>query len=169
MSSTNNSSNKAHVDSNPNRRVAVTWYRRASEVGHSHYRAALYYSKLNRWLGVPTILFTAIVGTSLFASIQAEQDLWIKIGTGLLSVAAAALGALQTFFASGNEAERRRAAGAAYNSVGRQLESLIAKEEWNRLDEVRTRIDTLAHDSPHIPEFVHKHWALPDRSFLWLE
>jgi hypothetical protein len=72
----------------------------------------------------------------------------------LTSLLAAVLAALQTFLKFGEIAEKHRAAGARYGAVRRELEHRSAlqhagdKAEW--LDQVRTRIDSLAEDSPEV-------------------
>ncbi|GEP61953.1 SLATT domain-containing protein [Reyranella soli] len=60
--------------------------------------------KLERWhywLGVPVVILTTIVGTTAFASLSdlGNTRVLIAVGTGALSVSAAVLAALQTFFA----------------------------------------------------------------------
>jgi hypothetical protein len=138
------------------RRVALEWCNRVVTVAHGHYRAALRYSKCHFWLGVPTVFLAAIVGTSVFATLQSKPDLAWQIVIGLMSIAAAVLSALQSFLNLNEKAEKHRTAGARYNAIGRELEQLLAQDEtWSLLTDIRGRIDKLAEESPHIPEAVH--------------
>ena len=137
------------------RDVATDWADRVLTSAHGHYRAAVRYARLQSWLGIPTVLFTTIVGTSVFASLQSRPDPWWQIIVGLLSIAAAVLSALQAFLNYSEKAEKHRVAGACYNSVRRELQQLLAQDrEWKCLSDIRRRIDDLARDSPHIPESV---------------
>jgi len=137
--------------------VAATWYKRVATVAHGHYRAALRYSRLSFWFGVPSVTLATIVGTTVFASLQQEPNLWVQICIGLMSIAAAVLSALQSFLGYAEKVERHRFAGAKYNAIGRELELLLSQNhDWSGLNAIRNRIDALAQDAPHIPESVHK-------------
>jgi hypothetical protein len=152
------------------RRVAVDWYKRIVTVAHGHYRAALRYSRLNYWLGFPTVILTTVVGTSVFATLQEKPEFWWQITVGLMSIAAAILSALQSFLAYSDKAEKHRVAGAKYNALGRELELLLSQnDDWSTLDSIRQRVDALAQESPHIPESVHQEMSLTPDNFLWRE
>jgi hypothetical protein len=87
-----------------------------------HYAAS---DAANRWnvlLGIPVVIVSAVVSTSIFASINAQPaDAW-KIAAGLVSLAAAALSALQTFFKFPEAGERHRMAAARFGRVRREAE-----------------------------------------------
>lgn len=152
------------------RRVALEWYQRAVVVAHGHYRAALRYSRLNFWFGIPSIVLATIVGTSVFASLQQKPDFWLQITVGLMSILAAVLSGLQSFLGYNDKAERHRMAGSRYNSIGRELELILAEDkDWTKLETIRTRIDTLAQESPHIPESVHRDMAQNPPEPMWKE
>jgi hypothetical protein len=143
------------------RSVAEQWYHRVVGVAHSHYRAALRYSRLNSLFGLPSVVLATVVGTSVFATLQAKPDLWWQVLVGIMSIAAAVLSALQSFNSYSDKAEKHRAAGAKYNAVGRELELWLSDVEENvrTLDAIRQKIDSLAQESPHIPEAVHREMA----------
>jgi hypothetical protein len=109
-----------------------------------------------------------VVGTSVFATLQQKPEFWWQLSVGLMSIAAAALSALQSFLGYSDKAEKHRSAGAKYNAIGRELELLLAQDsDWAPLDSIRQRIDTLAQESPHIPESVHGEMALTPENFMW--
>lgn len=151
------------------RPLALQWYERAATVAHGHYRAAMRFSRLNFWFGFPTVVFATVVGTSVFATLQAKPDFWWQVSVGLMSIAAASLSALQSFLGYSDKAERHRVAGSRYNAVGRELELWLSlpEEELGKLDAIRARIDALAQESPHIPESVHKHMPRKVDELLW--
>lgn len=64
---------------------------------NAHYDMAERYKNRHRALGLVVVLVSAIVGTSVFASLGKATQIWIQFFTGLLSVAAVVLAALQTF------------------------------------------------------------------------
>lgn len=151
------------------REVAQGWYERAAYVAHSHYRAALRFSTLNFWFGFPAVVLATVVGTSVFATLQAKPDLWWQVVVGLMSIGAAVLSALQSFLSYNDKAEKHRTAGAKYNAVGRELELWLSlpEENFNKLDSIRQRVDSLAQESPHIPEAIHKEMAKSRGKHPW--
>lgn len=150
------------------REVAQDWYERAATVGYGHYRAALRFSRLNFFLGFPTVVLATVVGTSVFASLQKQPEVRWQVLIGTMSIVAAILSALQSFLGYGDKAERHRIAGARYNAVGRELELMLARDrDWQALDDVRHRIDSLAQESPHIPESVHKSLPASLADLMW--
>ena len=73
------------------------WYERVVATQKGHYYAADHYGRLNYWLGIPVMVLTTIVGTSVFASLQEKPEPWLLILIGFASVLAAVLASLQTF------------------------------------------------------------------------
>lgn len=148
------------------RELAVEWLHRAERTQHGHYLAALHFSQWHYWMGVPVVLLTAAVGTSVFATLQNKPDAWVQITVGLLSFLAALLAALQTFLGYGERAEKHRLAGARYGGIGRRLELLLASDSgWEALKEIEEELNSLAQESPNIPRVVHK--PLEDRDREW--
>lgn len=137
--------------------VLSEWYDRVATSQRAQYRAALYFGRLHFWLGIPVIVLTTIVGTSVFASLSKQPNLNIQITIGLASVLAAVLASLQTFLGLGDRAEKHRLAGAKYGAVGRHLEELLAgNPDDAQISRVRERLDTLALESPNVPLKIYQ-------------
>ena len=152
------------------RTVALEWSNRVAAVAHGHYLAASRYSRLHFWLGLPTVLLATIVGTSVFAMLQKQPEVWWQITVGLMSITAAVLSALQSFLNYSDKTEKHRTAGARYNAIGRELEQLLAQEDkWSSLDSIRNKIDQLSQQSPHIPSTVRSSIADISERALWEE
>ncbi len=139
--------------------LVLAWIRRARESQLAHYAMADKLSKREHWLGVPVIAITAIVGTTVFASIAAEAISPIaKIAVGMFSVLATLLSSLQTFFKFSERAEKHRAAGARFSSVRRKLEVVYAQQsaenERNYIATLREELDRLAEESLNVPSKV---------------
>ena len=102
-------------------------------------------------------------------TLQGQPELWVKMGTGLLSVVSAVLAVLATNMGLQDRAERHRIAGARYNAVGRQLEQMTmgATATLDDLTPIRERLDTLSAEMPHIPKKVHKEIANHDDLSRW--
>ncbi|TAK96952.1 MAG: DUF4231 domain-containing protein [Aquabacterium sp.] len=82
--------------------------------------------KMHRRLGIPTVVLSTVVGTSVFASLDANPEIWLKIVIGLLSVASAVLAALQTFMGYAEKSSEYKAAAIRYGKLRRELEQYIS-------------------------------------------
>jgi Protein of unknown function (DUF4231) len=132
----------------------------------AHYESAKHYVRLNYWLGIPVIIFTTFVGTSVFATLDKSVDIkFIKIMIGFISILAAVLTALQTFFRFSDRAEKHRTAAARYGVIEREIQQILAYPSQKKidllqgslellLDKLRDRIDALATEAPEIPQRV---------------
>jgi hypothetical protein len=139
--------------------LVLAWLRRARESQMAHYEMANTLASRERWLGVPVILITTIIGTSVFASLTATAIApEAKIAVGLLSVLAAVMSGLQTFFKYSERAEKHRATAARFGAIRRKLEVIYAEnaetEEPHYLASLREELDRLGEDAPHIPVAV---------------
>lgn len=130
------------------------WYRRVSVTQAAHYYSAGNFSARKYFLGVPTVILTTLVGTSVFAAIQQQPHYWIQIMVGLASVAAALLSGLQTFLGDAERGEKHRSAAAQYGAIGRELECFRAQASEvteENLKSLRQALNDLAVESPSIP------------------
>ncbi len=71
------------------------------------------------------VVSSAVVGRAIFATLAKDPAIGWKIATGLLSVTAAVLASLQTFFRHEELAEKHRVAGAQYGAMKRDLDLII--------------------------------------------
>ena len=87
------------------------WLIHSHKCRDRHDVAARLYAKGQYALGIPSLVVSTIVGTSVFAALSSNEApaLWV----GMLSIAAAVLAALQTFMDFGGRSDKHRSAGAA--------------------------------------------------------
>ncbi|WP_201980424.1 SLATT domain-containing protein [Hymenobacter rubidus] len=146
---------KAPVES-----VIQKWYDRVSATQYAHYSSSRYYSSRNLWLGVPAVVLSTIVGTTVFASIKAERlETWAQIAVGLASVLAAVLTGLQTLLGFSTLAEKHRLAGAKYGVIGRELEYLLAVPTNITpaiIGSLQKRLEDLAIESVNNPKSIYR-------------
>src|SRR5262245_25635422 len=91
-----------------------SWRLRVRTYQKAHYDAAESLRRRNYFFGVPIIALSAIVGTSVFATISEDLSLWTRIVVGCVSISVAVLSALQTFFRFAERAEHHREAAIKY-------------------------------------------------------
>jgi hypothetical protein len=102
------------------------WCQKAKGYRDAHYNASV---RLRRWhfvIGVPAIALSAIVGTTVFATLEKQVSFWVVIVVGTISVFAAVLAALQTFLRFPERAEAHRRASAEYENLAQRAELLVA-------------------------------------------
>ena len=134
------------------------WHRRAQESQFAHFGAANWLSRCHLLLGVPAVMLSAIVGTTIFATLQEQSNLYLQIVIGLVSLIAASVVALQTFLKLEERAENHRTAGAAYGAIRRQIQQILyssgGENELDIVNKIRSRLDDLALESPKVSERI---------------
>lgn len=134
----------------------------AAIIGRAHYIAWENAAKWNNWLGIPVIVTTSIVGTTIFATINEEPEVGWKIAAGLISLLAAVLSALQTSLKFSENAEKYRAAGAGYAAMRKKLDlfrlhysenaNADRQSALNELESIIEELNKLAKESPSIKD-----------------
>jgi hypothetical protein len=139
--------------------VLHEWYHRVVVTQRAHYSSADHFGARKYWLGVPAVVLSTLVGTSVFATVQKQPELWLQVSVGLASVAAALLTSLQTFLGYAERAEKHRLAAAKYGALGRELEQLRTSgpaPSPEAVSDVRTRLDDMAVESPNNPQWIYR-------------
>jgi hypothetical protein len=137
---------------------------------NSHYALAASADSRSRWLGIPAAVASTIVGTTIFATLSTgDRVLWVQVGTGSLSVAAAVLAGLQTLLKYPEAAAQHQKAAAGYDAVHHSLDHFLltyaqsdgAKRDVavEQLREIGEDLDNLASSSPNVPERVYERCA----------
>lgn len=114
------------------------------------------------WLGVTSIILSAFVGSSLFATLLTQVKPAFQIIIGLGSILAAVLASLQTFFNFAGLTERHRLAGVKYKAIIWELEQILSHPIENNLeiaktlDDIRKRLALIEKESPVVPESIYQ-------------
>jgi len=134
-------------------------------IGRAHYLAADYYARLNKLLGIPVIVITAAVGTSIFGTFEHHPNARAKIVAGIVSLMGSVLAALQTTLGFAQMAEKHKAAGEAYRSLQRRFEMFELKFRPAALDKREPAISELATLVDKLQELPKAFPSVPDRQF----
>ena len=134
------------------------WHWGLGNSHRAHYEAATYYERLHLWFGVPTVVLSAILGTTVFESLQHADVAWIKTLMAVLSVSMIALTSLQTFFKYSERAERHKTAAVQIGEVRRELEQ---KLQFGPIDEafvkaIREKWDAADRQAPTFPPGLYE-------------
>ena len=140
------------------------WERRAAASSETHYHIATWLSKANTRLGVPVVVLTTFIGTSVFATLEENVAVEFRIAVGFLSAAAAVLASLQTFLRFGERSEKHRVSAERWAAIRREIAEMVALhptylasrgDPKSYLDDLRTRLDKSSSESP---EMGDPHW-----------
>jgi hypothetical protein len=142
------------------RDLIITWGKKVRATAKAHCQASVRDERNNLWLGVPVVVLTTIVGTSVFATLQKQPHVAIQILIGLTSLLAAVLASLQTFLQFSQRSVKHREAAVKFEALQKQLEQLtvfpIEDEEQlgEKLAEFRTLYQDLSMSSPNVQERI---------------
>ena len=138
-------------------RLVEYWLYRAARMQEAHYTAARALGQRHVWLGICAVALGAIVGGTVFASLSKESSLELKIATGLLSILATVLTALQTFLKDQESSEKHKTAGARLAHLKHMIE-LVQVLPPATDDELRIALSAIEDewskgrlDSPNLP------------------
>lgn len=144
------------------RKLLEKWQKRIRAAHKAHYYLADELDKKHKKFGFVVVFLSALVGTSVFTTIATETDiLAIQVATGLLSIAATILAALQTFL---NYPEKRTAhlmTSTQLSSLKKKIEeNLVTENEFEKMKilvhEIRAEWDSITQGAPIISEKAYQ-------------
>jgi len=143
-----------------------TYRSHASNMGYGHYQAGKGAARKHSLFGLPVVITTSAVGTSIFATVSADPSLVWRIITGLLSLLAAVLASIQTFFDFQGQSTKHKTAGVRYGILRRDIELLILKYSHAQSDtreqaladlhSIADRLGKLAEESPDLADSFYQ-------------
>lgn len=140
--------------------LIVARRKKAHARAKAHCQESVRSEKKNIELGVPVVVLTAIVGTSVFATLQKQPHLAIQIIIGLISLLATVLASLQTFLRYSEKSAKHREGAIAFENLKNELEQLLAcpieddKVLDDKLTSLREKYNELSNSYPNIPEHI---------------
>lgn len=134
-------------------------------VARAHYLAAAAGSRLNRWFGIPVIIITAAVGTTIFGTLEENPRFAWRITAGLISLTGTVLAALQTNLGFAQTSEKHKAAGEKYRSMQRKFELFeleFRPAGHEKRDVAMERLKALVADLDDLPQTLP---SVPDKFY----
>jgi hypothetical protein len=135
------------------------WLVHCHKARDRHDDAARRYAKGQFALGIPSLIVSTVVGTSVFAALSSKEvpQLWV----GLLSILAAVLAALQTFMDFGSRSDKHRAAAVKYKSSIRLIEESLVQQKQgvaltkDEIEAIRTMLDGQEESAPVVMPAIY--------------
>jgi hypothetical protein len=133
------------------------WERRVMLAIFSHARSADRCAAWDIRLGSSSVVLTAIVGTSVFATLQADPGTATRVGVGVLTVAAVATSAVHVFAGLVDRKVVYERASRRYAAIRRRIEitrvQLSTTGEspavWEEVEAIKEEMDSAAASSPN--------------------
>jgi hypothetical protein len=148
------------------------WQQRAAVSQDAHYLIATRLGRSNLWFGIPVVVFSTVVGTSVFATLQENVSVGWRIAIGIVSVVAAVLASLQTFLRFQERAEKHRASAELWAAIRREIDQMLAlhpdylaerSDPKAYLDQLRGRMGEVSAQSPEIGD---KEWTAAEGRYV---
>ena len=145
------------------------WAVRVTAAQHAHYYLMTRLRRRTLWMGIPVVVLTALVGTSLFATLSSSTNrvpAALRVTIGAVSVLASVLAALQTFLKFSERAEKHGLVADWFSAVRRDIDQMRATPEQDRgdphevLNDVRKEINKIVQNAPEIGEKVWHQFAV---------
>ena len=147
-------------ESNDITKLLLVWMDNSKRAQIAHYESANNFSRLHYWLGVPAVILSTAVGTSVFATLQKTVRPSIQIFIGMISVLAGILTGLQTFLNFSERASKHHSAASEYEAVKRQIAEILAiqsvhsEDILQQISQIRERMDGAGKNAPSIPSKI---------------
>ena len=110
-----------------------------------------------------SVILSAVIGASLFSSLERALEPWSRIIAGIVSIAASVLASLITFQRYEERTEKHRASGVSYKVALRVLErmhTVLQEQGLDRLDQeslsrINYQLDELEKVAPVVPDDIN--------------
>lgn len=136
------------------------WYIRIRAAQTGHYKQAKQYRKQHRLLGIPVVVLSTVVGTTVFSTLNdSSTSTLVKIILGSTSILTAALASLQTFLNYDSLSEKHLSAASKLSAIKKEIEEktiVLTKDEelTDFIEQVRIRWTSVTEEYPQLSEKI---------------
>lgn len=136
------------------------WDTRLKSLKIEHYKSARHYEKKHKWIGIPVVIISAVVGSSLFALIEKDMT-WLNVIAGSISLIGVVLSSLQTFLSYSKLSENHLVTSIKFSALYRELQikqiTGLNKESLDSfIDSFRKRWDEIDETAPTLRRSIIK-------------
>lgn len=120
---------------------------------NAHYASALHHERVQRFLGVSSIILGVLVAGSLFTNLEVYLGYGTKLLQAVTSLAAAALSSLQIFLRSSEKAQTHKIFASKYSDMERRMKLLDASHSADN-KKFKGQIDQFSDELSNIGQFA---------------
>jgi hypothetical protein len=140
------------------------WRAEARTANVAHLRATDSLNWRNFSLGAIAVMLATATGTSVFATLQHDVTIWVRVLVATLIVVSAMLTALQTYMRYGSRAEAHQRASRDYGNVVREITEVLdthlaATALAERTHAIRRELDKIDDAAPNVAPYLWS-WAV---------
>lgn len=141
--------------------LLMRWHHGLHILQLGNFKAATYYGRCAKLLGVPVTIATTVVASAIFATLGKSSTWWIQFSAGVLTILAAVLSALQTFLGYGERSRSHQTVAVGYGELRMELQVLLVKDlaqvaDLDKcLDSIRSRWSALDKGAPTLPQWIY--------------
>lgn len=137
------------------------WHKGLRILQKGNFIASTYYGKLGKRFGVPVVITTSIVSSTIFATIGESEYSGIQLVAGFVSILATVLSSLQTFLGYSERSSSHKEAAVGYGELRTEVQLLLASDLPHvtdleaRIESIRSRWSALDKGSPTLPDWIY--------------
>lgn len=141
------------------------WHKGLRVLQRGNFAASTHYGKIGKRFGVPVVISTSVVSSSIFATIGDSAHAEIQLLAGAISLLATVLSSLQTFLGYSERSSWHKEAAAGYGELRTEVQVLLASDLAaisdldSRIESIRARWNALDKISPTIPRGIYEETA----------
>jgi hypothetical protein len=129
-----------------------------------HHQAARGWGNRHLWLGIPTVVISALIGATAFSQYAKEYP-WVGVAAGLLAILVAILSGVTTFLNPNDKESAHTIAAHGFDKLNNDARMFWSIECWrevaedvltSNLRELVERKNELNSSSPQIPPWAYK-------------
>jgi len=143
------------------RMILKYWYTKCKVYYKCHKESSIYYDKLNKYMGIPTVLMGIFNTTTIFSNYVTQNQPLIIIN-GTASFIATVLSAMQNYFDLGKLTITHSKLANGYNKITNTIEKILMFERLTNMNEISSKtIDNMMNqmeylhaDAPTIPDKI---------------
>ena len=143
------------------RLILKYWYTKCKVYYKCHKASAEYYDKLNKYMGIPTILVGIFNTTTIFANYTHDNQA-LMIVNGSASFIATLLATMQNYFDLSKLAVTHQKLSNGYSKITNTIEKILMLERLTGNNEINSKIidsimnqmEYLSQDAPSIPDKI---------------
>jgi len=143
------------------RLVLKYWYTKCKVYYKCHKESSIYYDKLNKFMGIPSILVGIFNTTTIFSNLSATNES-LLIVNGTASCIATLLVAMQNYYDYGKLATTHLKLANGYHKITATIEKILMFEKLTNINEINSKtldniinqMEYLVEDSQPIPDNI---------------
>lgn len=144
-------------------RLLKHWHKESKRYQKLHYYASDYYRRWDNYIGIPKIIISTVVGTSMFATVNTAPNTMTQVAQASVVIFSAILSAIHQKLNYGSLSERHSQASSCYATVCMSIEKELSVKYKHRthVDAVLSSLySELDHLNKICPQFRMRQSAL---------